>query len=66
MIASARGWLRRNRTNFAIGAGVLGAGYVAGQYVLSKIAETRQQLNEDRVAKEKSAGCLMVLLGTQR
>ncbi|KAI4107592.1 MAG: hypothetical protein L6R37_001552 [Teloschistes peruensis] len=52
MISSTRTWLRRNRTNFAIGAGVLGAGYVAGQYILSKITETRQRMSEDRVAKE--------------
>ncbi|KAI4285221.1 MAG: hypothetical protein L6R38_000827 [Xanthoria sp. 2 TBL-2021] len=52
MIDSTRRWLRRNRTNFAVGIGVLGAGYVAGQYVLSKIAETRQRMSEDRVAKE--------------
>ncbi|KAL8878550.1 MAG: hypothetical protein Q9198_003661 [Flavoplaca austrocitrina] len=52
MIDTSRRWLRRNQTNFAVGVGVLGAGYVAGQYVLSKIAETRQRMNEDRVAKE--------------
>ncbi|KAI4117226.1 MAG: hypothetical protein LQ345_002494 [Seirophora villosa] len=52
MITSARKWLNRKRTTFAVGAGVLGAGYIAGQYVLSKVAETRQQMAEDRVAKE--------------
>ncbi|KAL8647502.1 MAG: hypothetical protein Q9226_006405 [Calogaya cf. arnoldii] len=52
MIDSSRRWLRRNRTNFAVGIGVLGAGYLAGQYVLSKIGETRQRMIEDRVAKE--------------
>ncbi|KAL8914069.1 MAG: hypothetical protein Q9171_001184 [Xanthocarpia ochracea] len=52
MIDSTRQWLRRNRTNFAVGIGVLGAGYVAGQYVLSKIAETRHRMSEDRVAQE--------------
>ncbi|KAL8944435.1 MAG: hypothetical protein Q9216_000486 [Gyalolechia sp. 2 TL-2023] len=52
MIASTRRWLRRNRTNFAVGVGVLGAGYVAGQYVLSKVVEARQRMTEDRVAKE--------------
>ncbi|KAL8805899.1 MAG: hypothetical protein Q9182_001680 [Xanthomendoza sp. 2 TL-2023] len=52
MIDSTRKWLRRNRTNFAVGIGVLGAGYVAGQYLLSKVAETRQRMNEDHVAKE--------------
>ncbi|KAL8927993.1 MAG: hypothetical protein Q9208_002068 [Pyrenodesmia sp. 3 TL-2023] len=52
MITSTRNWFRRNRTNFAVGAGVLGLGYVAGQYVLSKVAETRQRMAEDRIAKE--------------
>ncbi|EAT77293.1 hypothetical protein HBH56_186220 [Parastagonospora nodorum] len=52
MIQSTRQWLRRNRTNFAIGAGVLGAGYMAGQYVLGKLSEARQRMGEDRIAKE--------------
>ncbi|PVI03107.1 peroxisomal membrane protein [Periconia macrospinosa] len=52
MIASTRRWLRRNRTNFAIGAGVLGAGYLAGQYVLGKLSEARQRMSDDRIAKE--------------
>jgi len=53
MIQTTRQWLRRNRTNFAIGAGVLGAGYMAGQYVLGKLSEARQRMGEDRIAKEK-------------
>ncbi|KAF2854229.1 peroxisomal membrane protein [Plenodomus tracheiphilus IPT5] len=52
MIQGTRRWLRRNRTNFAIGAGVLGAGYLAGQYVLGKIGEARQRMSDDRIAKE--------------
>ncbi|KAF2792862.1 Peroxin-3 [Melanomma pulvis-pyrius CBS 109.77] len=52
MITSTRRWLRRNRTNFAIGAGVLGAGYLAGQYVLGKISEARQRMSDERIAKE--------------
>ncbi|KAF2666357.1 Peroxin-3 [Microthyrium microscopicum] len=52
MIASARSWFRRNRTTFAVGAGVLGAGYVATQFVLGKITETRQRMSDDRIAKE--------------
>ncbi|KAF2651138.1 Peroxin-3 [Lophiostoma macrostomum CBS 122681] len=52
MITTTRRWLRRNRTNFAIGAGVLGAGYLAGQYVLGKISEARQRMSEERIAKE--------------
>ena len=55
MIAATRRWFRRNRTNLAIGAGVIGVGYVAGQYVLGKISEARQRMSEDRIAKEKYA-----------
>jgi peroxin-3 len=53
MIGATRRWLRRNRTNFAIGAGVLGAGYLAGQYALGKLSEARQRMSDDRIAKEK-------------
>ncbi|KAF2028520.1 Peroxin-3 [Setomelanomma holmii] len=52
MIQGTRRWFRRNRTNFAIGAGVLGAGYLAGQYVLNKLTEARQRMSEERIAKE--------------
>lgn len=53
MIDATRRWFRRNRTNLAVGAGVIGAGYLAGQYVLGKISEARQRMTEDRIAKEK-------------
>lgn len=53
MIGATRRWLRRNRKGLAIGAGVIGIGYVAGQYVLSKISEARERMNSDRIAKEK-------------
>ena len=53
MISATRRWLRRNQTSFAIGFGVLGVGYVAGQYVLSKIVEARERMAGDRIAKEK-------------
>ena len=53
MIAATRRWFRRNRTNLLIGAGVITAGYVAGQYVLNKIQEARQRMSEERTAKEK-------------
>ncbi|KAJ4302963.1 peroxin [Kalmusia sp. IMI 367209] len=52
MIQATRRWLRRNRTNFAIGAGVLGAGYLAGQYALGKLSEARQRMSDERIAKE--------------
>ena len=53
MIGATRRWLRRNRRGLAIGAGVVGAGYLAGQYVLSKISEARERMSSDRIAREK-------------
>lgn len=53
MISATRRWLRRNRTGIAIGAGVVGATYLAGQYVLGKIQEARERMQMDRIAKEK-------------
>jgi peroxin-3 len=55
MIRATRSWFRRNRTNFVIGFGVLGVGYVASQYVLSKLAEARERMSSDHIAKEKCA-----------
>ncbi|KAK3169406.1 hypothetical protein OEA41_008789 [Lepraria neglecta] len=52
MIDATRRWLRRNRTGFAIGFGAIGIGYIAGQYVLSKITEARERMAGDRIAKE--------------
>lgn len=52
MTSATRRWLRRNRTGFAIGFGIIGVGYVAGQYVLSKITDARERLAGDRIAKE--------------
>lgn len=54
MIGAARRWFQRNRKGLAIGAGVLGAGYLAGQYVLTKISEARERMSSDRIAREKS------------
>ena len=53
MISSARQWFRRNRATFAIGAGVLAAGYGVTQYALGKLSETRQRMSDERIAKEK-------------
>ncbi|EXJ80461.1 hypothetical protein A1O1_08606 [Capronia coronata CBS 617.96] len=52
MISATRRWLRRNRSGIAIGAGVVGATYLAGQYVLGKINEARERMQMDRIAKE--------------
>ncbi|KAI1659638.1 Peroxin-3 [Daldinia decipiens] len=52
MISATRRWLRRNRTPIAIGAGVVGAGYLATQYVLNKINDARERMSSDRIAKE--------------
>lgn len=53
MIEATRRWFRRNRRGLAIGAGIIGVGYVAGQYLLSKISEARERMTSDRIAKEK-------------
>lgn len=53
MIGATKRWFRRNRKGLAVGFGVIGAGYLAGQYVLSKIAEARERMSSDRIAKEK-------------
>ncbi|KAH8702565.1 putative peroxisomal membrane protein [Talaromyces proteolyticus] len=52
MIGATKRWFRRNRKSLAIGAGVVGVGYLAGQYVLSKISEARERMSSDRIAKE--------------
>ncbi|RYP26025.1 hypothetical protein DL768_011835 [Monosporascus sp. mg162] len=52
MISATRRWLRRNRTPLAVGAGVLGAGYLVTQYVLGRINSARERLSGDRIARE--------------
>jgi hypothetical protein len=53
MLSATRRWFRRNRTSLAIGAGIVGAGYLATQYVVSKVTEARQRMSDERIAKEK-------------
>ncbi|OJI98986.1 hypothetical protein ASPVEDRAFT_38463 [Aspergillus versicolor CBS 583.65] len=52
MISATRRWFRRNRKTLAIGTGVIGVGYLAGQYVLSKISEARERMSSDRISRE--------------
>ncbi|KKA28277.1 hypothetical protein TD95_001860 [Thielaviopsis punctulata] len=52
MLEATRRWFQRNRTPVAVGVGVLGAGYVAAQYVVGKINDARERLSSERVAKE--------------
>lgn len=52
MFLSARRWLRNNRTPIAIGVGIVGAGYIATQFVLNKINDARERMSSDRIAKE--------------
>ncbi|KAK1756098.1 peroxin-3 [Echria macrotheca] len=52
MFSATRRWFRRNRTPIAIGVGIVGAGYVVTQYVLSKINDARERMTGDRIAKE--------------
>ncbi|KAI0024644.1 Peroxin-3 [Xylariomycetidae sp. FL0641] len=52
MLSATRRWFRRNRTPIAIGVGVVGAGYLATQYLLNKINDARERMSSDRIAKE--------------
>ncbi|PTU24714.1 hypothetical protein P175DRAFT_0506310 [Aspergillus ochraceoroseus IBT 24754] len=52
MAGATRRWFRRNRKTLAIGTGIIGVGYLAGQYVLSKISEARERMSSDRIARE--------------
>jgi peroxin-3 len=52
MLAATRRWFKRNRTPLLVTAGVLTAGYIAGQYVITKIQEARRRMGEDRIAQE--------------
>lgn len=55
MFAATRRWFRRNRTPLAVTVGLVGAGYVVTQYVVSKLNEARERMSSDRIAKEKYA-----------
>jgi peroxin-3 len=62
MISATRRWLKRNRTPFAIGFGVIGVGYVATQYVLGKISDARERMSSDRIAREKYIILSLILI----
>ncbi len=53
MISASRRWVRRNRGGIAVAAGVVGATYLAGQYVIGKVSEARERMTSDRMAREK-------------
>lgn len=44
---------------------MLGAGYLATQYVLGKLTETRQRMSDERIAKEKYVDALKHHLSVQ-
>ncbi|KAF3926001.1 hypothetical protein ABW20_dc0107734 [Dactylellina cionopaga] len=52
MLKQTRNFLRKNRTNLAIGAGVIGTLYVGANYVLSKLTEAKNRMATDRIARE--------------
>lgn len=52
MYSATRRWLRRNRNPIAVGAGVIGAGYLVSRYVMGKINDARERMSSDRIAKE--------------
>jgi len=53
MLSAARRWFGKNRTPIAVGVGILGAGYFAAQYLVSKIRDDRERMGSERIAKEK-------------
>lgn len=53
MFEATRNFVKRHRTNLALGFGIVGAGYVAVQYIGSKLTEARTRMMSDRVAREK-------------
>ena len=53
MIDASRRWFKRHRNKFAVWGAVVGVGYVAGQYVINKISETRERMSIDRICSEK-------------
>ena len=62
MIGVTKRWFQRNRRGLAIGASVIGAGYLAGQYALSKLSEARERMSSDKIAREKLVLNLSLLL----
>jgi peroxin-3 len=52
MFDAVKRWFNRNRNNLLIGASVIGAGYLTGQYVLSKLHEARVRMSEEKISKE--------------
>lgn len=62
MIGATKRWFQRNRKGLAIGASVIGAGYLAGQYALSKLSEARERMSSDKIAREKLVLNLFLLL----
>jgi hypothetical protein len=57
MFTSTRNFIKRHRTNLAVGFGIVGAGYLAVHYIGNKLSEARSQLMSDRQAKEKYVYC---------
>lgn len=53
MFAATRRWFRRNRTPITVTVGLIGAGYVVTQYVVSKLNEARERMSNERISKEK-------------
>ncbi|KAJ6264818.1 hypothetical protein Dda_0970 [Drechslerella dactyloides] len=52
MLKQTRNFFRKNRTNLAIGAGVIGTIYLGANYVLGKLSEAKNRMATDRIARE--------------
>lgn len=66
MISATRRWFRRHRSGIAIAAGVVGATYLAGQYVVRKISEAQERMALDRLAREKCVPYLIYITRQNR
>ncbi|KAF3935601.1 hypothetical protein ABW19_dt0204183 [Dactylella cylindrospora] len=52
MLKQTRTFFRKNRTNLAIGASVIGGIYIGANYILGKFSETKDRMATDRIARE--------------
>lgn len=53
MLSSVKQYVSEKRATFSKAAGVVGSVYLAGKYVSDRLEETREQLMQERSAKDK-------------
>lgn len=53
MFVNIRDYLYQRRRGLATAAGVVGAVYLAGRYILERLEEVREQVVQEKTAREK-------------